>query len=182
MMFVARDVLLDVAFDVARPRLVTLAGSRALVDASQVAYQEGLASPVRSGSAGPGSAGPGVGPAQLGPAPQLARVRSLAPVERADTVTVGLRWEARGVSAGLFPVLDADITLAAASEQTTTLTLSGVFRATADDAALLGAPLPEVLAPAEPAPGQPGDPALLADVMVRALLRYAADYLSGLIT
>jgi hypothetical protein len=177
MMFVARDVLLDVAFDVARPRLVTLAGSRALVDASQVAYQEGLASPVRSGSAGPSG-----GPAQPGPAPQLARVRSLAPVERADTVTVGLRWEARGVSAGLFPVLDADITLAAASEQTTTLTLSGVFRATADDAALLGAPLPEVLAPAEPAPGQPGDPALLADVMVRALLRYAADYLSGLIT
>ena len=191
MMFVARDVLLDVAFELARPRLVTLAGSRALVDASQVAYQEGLARPVRSspvrsgpagpGPAGPGSAGPGGGPAQPSPGPQLARVRSLAPVERADTVTVGLRWEARGVSAGLFPVLDADITLAAASEQTTTLTLSGVFRATSEDADLLGAPLPEVLAPAEPAPGQPGDPALMADVMVRALLRYAADYLSGLI-
>ena len=175
MMFVARDVLLDVAFDVARPRLVTLVGSRALVDASQTAYQEGLARPVGSGPAGPGG-----GPVRSSPAPPLARVRSLTPVERADTITVGLRWEARGVSAALFPVLDADITLAAASEQTTTLTLSGVFRATSDDAALLGAPLPEVLAPAEPALGQPDDPALMADVMVRALLRYAADYLSGL--
>ncbi|MBV9794684.1 MAG: hypothetical protein JO016_12175 [Actinobacteria bacterium] len=176
MMFVAHDVLLDVSFDVAQPRLVSLASSRALVDASRAAYLEGVTSLIR--------AGPVAGPADADPAPRLARVRLLPPVERADAITVGLRWEASGVSVGLFPVLDADITLAAASEHTTTLTLSGVYRTAADGATLLGAPVAEALstgalAATEALPAT--DPAQLAETTIRALLRYAAGYLTGLI-
>ena len=101
----------------------------------------------------------------------------LPPVERPGTTTVGLRWEASGAATGLFPVLDADITLAVASEHTTTLTLSGVYRPASDGAArhdaaghgaaLLGAPVPDET-----------DPGLVADVAVRSLLRYAAAYLT----
>ena len=162
-MFVAHDVLLDVPFGVARPRLVSLASSRAFVDASRAAYQEGLSSLIRAEAPGP----PGI-------AARLARVRFLPPVERADTITVGLRWEASGISAGLFPVLDADITLAAASEQTTALTLSGVYRPTGDGADPPGAPVPGNGDTASPAAQ-----GLMAEVAVRSLLRYAADYLTG---
>jgi hypothetical protein len=160
-MFVAHDVLLDVAFGVARPRLVTLASSRALVDASRAAYQEGLTSLIPTRPA----------PADTAEA-RLARVKFLPPVERPDTTTVGLRWEASDAMTGLFPVLDADITLALASEHTTTLTLSGVYRPSSDGlarhgAALLGAPVPDE-----------ADPGLVADVAVRSLLRYAAACLT----
>ena len=172
MMFVAHDVLLDVAFGVARPRLVSLASSRALVDASRAAYQEGLVSLIRAGPAAPGPAG-------LQHTTRLARVRFLPPVERAHTTTIGLRWEASGLSAGLFPVLDADITLAAATEHTTTLTLSGVYRPPAEGAALLGVPVPDVLAADGPLAVSEADAGLMADVAVRALLRYAAGHLTG---
>ena len=172
MMFVAHDVLLGIAFGVARPRLVSLVSSRAFVDASRAAYQEGLISLVAAGPPVPcGSAADPV----PGIAARLARVRFLPPVERADTITVGLRWEAIGISAGLFPVLDADITLAAASEQTTTLTLSGVYRPTGEGAPPPGAPAPDH---GDTAP--PSAQGLMAEVAVRSLLRYAADYLTGL--
>jgi hypothetical protein len=171
MMFVAHDVLLDVAFGVARPRLVSLASSRAFVDASRAAYQEGLVSLVRAGPAVP--CGPPAEPAP-GIAARLARVRFLPPVERTGTITVGLRWEASGISAGLFPVLDADIRLAVASEQTTTLALSGVYRPTGDGADTLGAAVPGHADTASPtAQG------LMAEVAVRSLLRYVADCLTG---
>ena len=42
------------------------------------------------------------------------RVRSLQPAYGEARVTAGLRWEAAGPAAGLFPVLDADVTLAPA--------------------------------------------------------------------
>jgi hypothetical protein len=160
-MFVAHDVLLDVAFGVARPRLVSLASSRALVDASRAAYEEGLTSLIRTG--------PTLAEAAE---PRLARVKLLPPVERPDTTTVGLRWEASGAATGLFPVLDADITLAVASEHTTTLTLSGVYRPASDGAALHGAALLGAPVPDET------DPGLVSDVAVRSLLRYAAAYLT----
>jgi hypothetical protein len=186
--FVAHDVLLNVSFGVARPRLVSLASTRALVDASRAAYEEGLTSESRASengvsdnraspaSAGQIRAGPG---ARTGV--QLARVRLLPPVERADSVAVGMRWEASGVSAGLFPVLDADITLAAADERTTMLTLSGIYRPPGGHPgpALLGAPIAAGEgAPAPPPDGPPATSALMADVAVRALLRYTARHLT----
>ena len=126
-MFVVHDVLLDVAFGVARPR--------------------------------------------------LARVKFLPPVERPDTTTVGLRWEASGSAPGLFPVLDADITLAVASEHTSTLTLSGVYRPASDGAALNGTALNGAAVLGAPVPDETA-PGLVADVAVRSLLRYAAAYLT----
>jgi hypothetical protein len=168
-MFVAHDVLLDVSFGVARPRLVTLTSGRALADASRAAYAEGLAGQ------------PGVAP-NSGAGAGLARVRFLPPAERRDSITVGLRWETTGEVAGLFPVLDADITLAAAGEHTATLTLSGVYRSPCGQPrpAPLGAPvLHGVTGPATLPPEPPGS---VADVAVRALLRYAAVHLSGSVT
>lgn len=150
-MFVAHDVLMDVAFRAARPRLANLVGDHVLVDASQAAYKEGLAS-IALASPGDDRA-----------AATLVRVRFLKPAERADTMTVGLRWEASGVTGGLFPVLDADLTLLATSPQTTTLTLAGVYR---------------------PPFGHLNDGLdadtldRLADVTVQALLRRTADYLT----
>lgn len=166
-MFVAHDVLLDVSFGVARPRLVTLTSGRALVEASRAAFAQGLAS-----GHGPGS---GAG---------LARVRLLPPVERRDSVTIGLRWETSGAIAGLFPVLDADITLAAAGEHSTTLTLSGVYRSPCGQPspALLAAPVLHGGAGPAPLPPGPPDPAAVADVAVRALLRTAAAHLTGSVT
>ena len=43
-------------------------------------------------------------------------------------VTMGMRWEALGVTGGLFPVLDADIGLTAEGEEGTRMTLNGVYR------------------------------------------------------
>jgi hypothetical protein len=172
MMFVAHDVLLDVTFGMARPRLVSLASSRALVDASRAAYQEGLVSHIRAGAA--------PGQAESERTTRLAQVRFLPPVERAHSTTIGLRWEASGLSAGLFPVLDADITLAVAGEQTTTLTLSGVYRTAAEAAALLGAPVPDAVAGGGGLAVSPAEAGLMGDIAVRALLRYAAGHLTGL--
>ncbi len=166
-MFVAHDVLLDVSFDVARPRLVSLTSGRALVDASRAAFQEGLASQ------------PG---AERGT--ELTRVQFLPPVERRDSITIGLRWETTGTVTGLFPALDADITLAAAGEHTATLTLSGVYRPPCGQpgpSRLTAAVLPGEAGPA-PLPPEPSAPTPMADVAVRALLRYAAAHLSGLVS
>jgi hypothetical protein len=44
-------------------------------------------------------------------ASKLVRVSLLEPVPRDDTVRQALRWEATGIMGGLFPVLDADLTL-----------------------------------------------------------------------
>jgi hypothetical protein len=178
-MFVAHDVLLDVSFGVARPRLVGLTSGRALVDASRAAYAEGLA--CRPGL----GAGAGAGASKRpGCKPGLARVRVLPPVERHDAITIGLRWETTGEVAGLYPVLDADITLAAAGEHTATLTLSGVYRSPCDrpGPALLAAPVPHGTAGPGPLPPGPESPGLVADVAVRALLRSAAGHLTGPVT
>ena len=129
-------------------------------------YEEGLTSLIRTGPALAEAA-----------EPRLARVKFLPPVERPDTTTVGLRWEASGSAPGLFPVLDADITLAVASEHTSTLTLSGVYRPASDGAALNGTALNGAAVLGAPVPDETA-PGLVADVAVRSLLRYAAAYLT----
>jgi hypothetical protein len=112
-MFVAHDVSFDVPFVTARPRLMNLLAGRALTSVSRAAYDKGLA---RTSSGRLPS-----------PAP-LMRVRSLQPSESTDRMTTGLRWEASGPSAGLFPVLDADVTLAADGRAGSRLALAGVYR------------------------------------------------------
>jgi hypothetical protein len=70
-----------------------------------------------------------VGPLGAVPgASRLVRVRFAEPLYRFGMVTVGLRWEASGVTGGLFPALDADIRLCEDDEDKTTVELTGSYR------------------------------------------------------
>jgi hypothetical protein len=107
-MFVGDEVRLDVSFAIARQRLAQLSESGALFELSQDAYT-GL---VRVGVAG---------------LSKLVRVqvRELSWTDR--SAGLALRWEATGAGGGLFPVLDADLKLAALGEGTV-LTMAGAYR------------------------------------------------------
>jgi hypothetical protein len=107
--FVGDEVLLDVGFAAARARLVNLARGGLLRGASEDAY--GFV--IVGGAAG--RAG-------------LARVRVRELAERDDSAGLAIRWEITGPEGGLLPVLDADIKLTPAADQTTVLTLAGVYR------------------------------------------------------
>ena len=108
---------MDVGSDAARARLAKLSRGGLLTAASADAYGQGIADLVR------------VGP--LGPVPGLSRLaevrlRDLAGSD--DRAALALRWEAIGPGSGLFPVLDANLTLTAAGEQASSLTLTGTYR------------------------------------------------------
>jgi hypothetical protein len=113
--FVRDEVRLEIGFDDARDRLAKL--DSWFLTASDRAYGEGMARLAR------------IGP--LGPAPGLSRLAEIhlqdlaAHVGRAG---VALRWEVRGAGGRLFPVLDADLTLAPAGENAASLTLDGAYR------------------------------------------------------
>jgi hypothetical protein len=53
----------------------------------------------------------------------------LEPVERGGVTTMGLRWEATGPAAGLFPVVDANITLTPDGDRRTQMAFTGTYRA-----------------------------------------------------
>ena len=116
-MFAAQERELEISFGAAQARLVSLARGDRLTGASQQAYDSGLAQLIR------------VGPLGVVPgASKLVRVRFLDPVYRDGMMRLGLRWEATGVTGGLFPVLDADITLTPEGEHGTRLALAGSYR------------------------------------------------------
>ena len=112
-MFVGDEVQLDVSFAVARERLMKLAGSEFLLGTSESAYDRGTEGLARVGI-------PGLS--------KLVRVqvRDLASTEA--LAGLAIRWEATGPGSALFPVLDADITLARAGEHACLLGISGVYR------------------------------------------------------
>jgi hypothetical protein len=107
-MFVADELMLELSVGAARARLVNLARGGGLSAASEAADQDGLAAVIRVGPFGdvPGAS-------------KVVRARFLGPVYGDDAMRLALRWEATGVTSGLFPVLDADISLTPAGEQTT---------------------------------------------------------------
>jgi len=111
--FVGDEVQLDVSFAAARERLVQLAEGGGLLGTSEAAYDHGATGLERVG---------------LPRLSKLVRVqaRQLAWTDRSAGLAV--RWEATGPGGGLFPVLDADITIAAAGELATVLTVTGVYR------------------------------------------------------
>jgi len=116
-MFVGSEVFLDVSFDVACTRLARLAHGGWLASASGAAYHEW------------GADLAGAGPAESVPLmSRLVEVRFRDLVQHGDSAVLALRWEAAGPGGGLFPVLDADITLAPAVDSTTTLKLAGSYR------------------------------------------------------
>lgn len=104
-------------FSQASPRLINLINAGGMAEASQAAYDDGVTALIR------------VGPWRTAPlTAKLVRVRFLEPRRDGTSVRIGLRWEATGPAAGLFPVLDADIAVAPSGEQECRLTLSGTYR------------------------------------------------------
>jgi hypothetical protein len=112
-MFVGDEVQLEVSFGVARDRLRQLAEGGALTGTSEEAYDHGTIGLERVGA-------PGLS--------KLVRVqvRELAPTDH--SVGLAIRWEATGPDGGLFPVLDADLTLAPFGQQVTIIALAGAYR------------------------------------------------------
>src|SRR5215472_9336891 len=121
-MFVCEELRLSTSFLIARDRLAVLAHSGSLLTAAQAASDGPATS---DASAGLTRVGP------LGPVRGLSRVVEVQLGELSaheDSAHLALRWEADGPGGGLFPALDADITLARVDDQATTLTLTGVYR------------------------------------------------------
>ena len=121
-MFVREELRLAAAFPAAQDGLAALAHSGSLLTAAQAASDGAAAS---DGSTGLARVGP------LGPVRGLSRVVEVQfgeLVAHEDSAQLALRWEAAGPGGGLFPALDADITLARVDDTATMLTLIGVYR------------------------------------------------------
>jgi hypothetical protein len=116
-MFVREEVLLRVSFTAAQASLATLAHSGLLLTASADAYGEGFTGLARVGPLG-----------SVRGMSRLVKVRFVDLVADHDSGRLALRWEAAGPGGGLFPVLDADITLAPRDEQSAMMTVAGVYR------------------------------------------------------
>jgi len=99
--FIGTEIQLDIGFSAAQARLANLARGGLLRRVSHDAYDEWGAGLARVGPLG---AAPGMS--------RLVRVEFRDLVARAEAAVLALRWEATGAAGGLFPVLDADITLA----------------------------------------------------------------------
>ena len=108
-MFAGDELRLEVSFALARARLSRLIESGALFGPSEDAYGPSL---TRVGVAG---------------VSKLVRVQARELTWTDSSAGVALRWEATGAGGGLFPVLDADLTLAPDGEGTV-LRLAGVYR------------------------------------------------------
>jgi hypothetical protein len=114
-MFVVQDLTIGTGSRAAQARFANLLHGNWLAETSQVACEGGAEGLLRVGPAGPVAA-------------KLVWVRFLDPVYRGDVMTVGLRWEAAGAAGTLFPVLDANISISPAGDETARLTLAGSYR------------------------------------------------------
>lgn len=112
-MFVGDEVQLEISFAVARDRLRQLAEGGALLATSEDAYDHGTTGLERVGV-------PGLS--------KLVRVQVRELAWTDQSVGLAIRWEATGSSGALFPVLDADLTMAPIGERVTILTLAGAYR------------------------------------------------------
>jgi hypothetical protein len=151
-MFVSQHVVLAISFQQAQPRLQNLTHGGWLSSASEDAYSEGLTALIRVGPFG------GI----LG-ASRLVKVSFLEPVPRQNAVALPLRWEATGKTGRLFPVLDADLSLAPAGAGRTLMTLDGAYRPPLGSA---GATLDRIIL------------GHAAEATVRSLLRRISDALA----
>lgn len=116
-MFAAEYLEVEVGLSAAQARLIDLAVRGSLNTASHEAYEGGLEHLARVGPLGEV---PGVS--------KLVKISFLEPVYSEDAMALGLRWEATGVTGGLFPVFDGDLTLSRVGEQSTRLGLVGSYR------------------------------------------------------
>jgi hypothetical protein len=116
-MFLADQRLCSVSIGAARARLADLVTRGWLTTASAASYQDGLSHLLWTETSDD--------PPDL---PRVAQAHFLEPIHREDSTTMGMRWEATSVTGGLFPALDANITLTAEGTQLIWLTLAGVYR------------------------------------------------------
>jgi hypothetical protein len=115
--FVGAETALDVGFDSARAGLVRAVSGEWLATVSADAYGE-LGNHLAR--VGPRGAGWGTS--------RLVEVRFRELVTRGNSAVLIVRWEAVGTGGGLFPVLDADITLTPYGSAASMLGLSGAYR------------------------------------------------------
>jgi hypothetical protein len=113
--FAVYETIVGARYEIAVGRLVREIKAGSLDGASRTAYEGGLAE-LRTGRARIATEPAG-----------LARVRFLGPVVHRATMTVPLRWETAGAAGDLFPVLDADLILAA-DGAAARLALTGTYR------------------------------------------------------
>ena len=108
---------MNVGFGVARVRLASLVHDGLLVAVSRDAYGEAVAGFARVGPLGP----------VLGLS-KLVQVQAQDLVIGEGSAVLALRWQATGAGGALFPVLDADISLAPAGDEVAVLRLDGAYR------------------------------------------------------
>jgi hypothetical protein len=113
--FVGDHILMDVGLDSAWRQLERLAHDGVLLSASEFAYGAGIAGLVEAAGLAAGIS-------------RLVEVQPGDLMETGGCARLWLRWEAIGSDGTLFPALDADLTLSSAAENTTVLTLAGVYR------------------------------------------------------
>jgi len=116
-MLVTQELTADIGFDAARAGLGRIVDGGGLDGVSRDAYEGAVAHLIRVGPFGdiPGMS-------------KLVKVRLLGPVRRDATRTIWLRWEPTGPAGGLFPALDADLSLAAEGQDRTRFTLKGTYQ------------------------------------------------------
>jgi hypothetical protein len=115
-MFVGDETRLDIGYAMARERLTRLAEGATLLSTSEDAYEYSTAGLAKVGL-------PGLS--------KLVRVQVRELARTQGPAGLAIRWEATGPGGGLFPVLDADITLAPAGDavdRATVLAMAGVYR------------------------------------------------------
>jgi hypothetical protein len=113
--FVGDHIVMHVGLDSARRQLERLARGGVLLSTSEHAYGVGITGLMET-------AGLAVG---------MSRLVGVQPGDLMETESYArlwLRWEAIGSDGTLFPALDADLTLSPAGENSTVLTLAGVYR------------------------------------------------------
>ena len=113
--FVGDQIVMDVCLDSARRQLERLARDGVLLSASEYAYGAGITGLVEAAGLAAGMS-------------RLVGVRPGDLLETEGCARLWLRWEAIGSDGTLFPALDADLRLSPAGENTTVLTLAGVYR------------------------------------------------------
>jgi hypothetical protein len=123
--FIREEFGLDAGFPAARLRLSRLAHTGHLTELSGCAYKSGLV----------GLSCTGQQPDNDQRRPKLVRVLVRDLIARDESAVLTLRWQATMPGGGLFPALDADITLTPAGEGRSLLTLDGAYRPPAGDRA-----------------------------------------------
>jgi hypothetical protein len=113
--FVGDHIPMDVCLDSARRQFERIAGDGVLLSASEHAYGEGITGLAEAAGLAAGLS-------------RLVGVQLGDLVETDGSVRLWLRWEAIGSDGTLFPALDGDLTLCPAGENTTVLTLTGIYR------------------------------------------------------